>query len=230
VTVVRADFSVTAGDFTVRSVIEAGPGITVLFGPSGSGKSLTLATIAGIRRPASGVIQIGGSTVADASRGIHMRTQDRAVGVVFQDSLLLPHRSVVDNVAMAVRSGSRADRRVQAEDFLSLVGASHLSAASPGRLSGGERQRVALARALGGGATVLLLDEPFSALDFQTRASLRTVLRSVVDSTGVAALLVTHDSEDAAELADATVAFQHGATVPSVPGFDRPAMSRETQH
>lgn len=219
--IVEANVTVSAGDFTVASTILAGPGITVLFGSSGSGKSLTLSTIAGLRRPASGTVSIRGTVVADTTSRTHVRTQDRHVGMVFQDSLLLPHRSVLDNVTLAVRTGTRAQRRERAGELLAVVGASSLRAASPGRLSGGERQRIALARALAGDPFVLLLDEPFSALDHPTRNALRALVRDVVDKTGVATLLVTHDLDEAAMLADRTILFRDGTTMPSHAGFSR---------
>ncbi len=216
---IDAQFSVQAGEFSISVALRAQPGITVLFGPSGSGKSLTMATIAGIRRPNSGRVTINNRVVADASSGFHMRTQDRHLGVVFQDSLLLPHRSVVDNVALAVHEGNRTERRTQATELLNKVGASHLRDAAPMRLSGGERQRVALARALAGKPNALLLDEPFSALDYETRQTLRTLLRTLVDTTGIPTLLVTHDLDEAAQLADHTVMYADGATTALQPGF-----------
>lgn len=202
--------------------IRTEPGITVLFGPSGAGKSLTLATIAGLRRPDAGTVTINGRPVADASSGMHVRTQDRKVGVVFQDSLLLPHRNVRDNVALAVRVGTRAERRLEADRLLAAVGATGLADAAPTRLSGGERQRIALARALVGRPHLLLLDEPFSALDHTTRRTLRTLLRDLVASTGVATLVVTHDLDEAAELADHTIAYRDGTTGPLQSGFPFP--------
>ena len=219
--IVDADFSMVVGEFTVNVNFRANVGITVLFGPSGSGKSLTLATIAGLRRPTTGIVSILGTMVADSERKLHMRTQDRHVGMVFQDSLLLPHRSALDNVRLALRTGTRLQRDNAANDLLGQVGAVHLATASPSRLSGGERQRIALARALAGDPKVLLLDEPFSAVDHETRRMLRALLRSLVDTTEVPALLVTHDIDEAEELADQTVAFADGATMPASPGFPR---------
>ena len=222
--VLEASFTVRAGEFSLDADLRAPSGITVFFGSSGSGKSLTLATIAGLRRPDRGTVVIQGAKVADAATGFHMRTQDRRVGVVFQDSLLLPHRRVVDNVALAVRSGSKDERRMRALELLELTGASQLSQAWPGRLSGGERQRCALARAIAGDPRLLLLDEPFSALDYRTRRELRVVLRDLVRATGIPALLVTHDLDEAAELADHTIAFRQGRTEPIVVGFPSAAL------
>lgn len=223
----EAEFSVRAGEFEMRVEIRTEPGITVLFGPSGAGKSLTLATIAGLRRPDAGAVTINGLPVADASTGLHIRTQDRSVGVVFQDSLLLPHRNARDNVALAVRTGTRAERRREADRLLAAVGASGLAEAAPGRLSGGERQRIALARALAGRPHLLLLDEPFSALDHATRRTLRTLLRDLVTTTGVATLVVTHDLDEAAELADHTIVYREGTTGPLHVGFPFPQRPQE---
>jgi molybdate transport system ATP-binding protein len=216
---IDAQFSVRAGEFSISVALQTQQGITVLFGPSGSGKSLTLATLAGIRRPNTGRITINNRVVADAATGFHMRTQDRHLGVVFQDSLLLPHRSVLDNVALAVREGNRTERRHQATELLNDVGAAHLNDAAPQRLSGGERQRVALARALAGNPDALLLDEPFSALDYETRQALRQLLRTLVDTTGIPTLLVTHDLDEAAQLADRTILYADGSTSATQPGF-----------
>ncbi len=207
-----AAFALRVGEFAMDVEVRAAPGITVLFGPSGSGKSLTLATIAGLRRPAAGVISINGRTVADTAKRLHVRSQDRRVGMVFQDSLLLPHRSVRDNVALAVRERTRAERRARADELLASVGATALADAAPQRLSGGERQRIALARALAGAPDLLLLDEPFSALDHTTRRTLRALLRTLVDASGVTTLIVTHDLDEATELADRTIAFRDGTT------------------
>jgi molybdate transport system ATP-binding protein len=217
-----ARFAVRAGEFTVNVNFVAESGITVLFGPSGAGKSLTLATVAGLRRPDSGTVVINGNVVANSVGAIHTRTQDRNIGVVFQDSLLLPHRNVRDNVVLAVRSGTRTERHVRADELLALVGASPMADATPVRLSGGERQRIALARALAGNPALLLLDEPFSALDHATRRTLRTLLREVVNTTGVPTILVTHDLDEAAELADHTVFFAEGSTTGPHPGFPNP--------
>lgn len=192
----------------VSAAFIARPGITALVGPSGVGKSLTLACIAGLLRPVAGTITISGLVVADASAGRHVRTQHRPVAIVFQDAALLPHRSPLDNVALAVRE--RAGRRVVAEQWLHAVGAGGLATARTSRLSGGERQRVALARALAGSPEVLLLDEPFSALDDSARAELRRLVRAHVDALGITAVLVTHDRDDVDTLADAVVTLTPG--------------------
>jgi molybdate transport system ATP-binding protein len=140
---------VQAGNFSVRVNCDIPPGITAFFGPSGSGKSLTLSAIAGLLRPQTGSITWNGNALADATNKIHVPTQHRNVGMVFQQAALLPHRSAVDNVALAVRNGdSRSQRREIARTWLERVNAGHLANVNTTTLSGGEQQRVALARAL----------------------------------------------------------------------------------
>ncbi len=207
------DVVVRAGETQVAAAFWAAPGITVLSGPSGAGKSLTLAAVAGLLRPVAGRIELDGTVLAAPAAGVHVPTQQRRVGVVFQDGLLLPHRSVLDNVALAVRTGSRAERREQARAWLARVDAAGLADARPTRLSGGERQRVALARALAGAPRLLLLDEPLSALDAPTRSRLRRLVRDLVDETGVIALFVSHDATEVDELADRIVRYEPGRTV-----------------
>lgn len=211
--VLSVDFTSRGGMFAVKSQFEARVGITVLYGPSGSGKSVTLLTIAGLIRPESGTVVLAGRTVADVEQSVHVRTQDRGLGVVFQTAGLLPHRSPIDNVAVAVRGGTRASRRGAASHWLERVGAVHLADSPTTALSGGELQRIALARALAGEPNVLLLDEPFSSLDRDARASMRSLVKELTRRNGLTVLLVTHDLEDLTDLADEVVKFEPGRTV-----------------
>ncbi len=199
------------GEFELDVAFTVESGLSVLFGPSGAGKSLTLSLIAGLLRPDSGTIVIDGRVVTDCSRHLSVSTQGRRVGMVFQDGLLLPHRSVLDNVALAVRQASgRRARRAVARSWLERVGAADFTDRRPGSLSGGQRQRVALARALAGDPALLLLDEPLSALDLEVRRELRTLIRDVIVSSGIPAVLVTHDAEEAEVLGDVVIAYDHG--------------------
>jgi molybdate transport system ATP-binding protein len=199
------------GDFELDTSFTVDSGISVLFGPSGAGKSLTLSLIAGLIRPDTGTIVINGVVVTDCARREFVSTQERRVGMVFQDGLLLPHRSVLDNVALAVRqAGGRRARRDIARSWLELVGAEELAGRRPGSLSGGQRQRVALARSLAGEPAIVLMDEPLTALDSAVRREMRSLIRGVITSTGIAAVLVTHDLQEAEELADVVIDYADG--------------------
>lgn len=204
--------------FALDVRFEVPSGLTVLFGPSGAGKSLTLALVAGLRRADTGLVELSGRTLFDSEHAVDVPTRKRRVGFVFQDALLLPHRSVLDNVALAVRDQrSRGARRDRARALLEEVGAGELAGARPSTLSGGQRQRVALARALAGKPELLLLDEPLSALDDPTRERLRGLVRDVVASHRVPALFVTHDRDEAIELADSLVRLRDGRVEEVVP-------------
>ncbi len=183
--------------------------LVALLGPSGSGKTTLLRTIAGLELPDSGMIYFDGK---DASEG---RIQNRRVGFVFQHYALFKHMRVLDNIAYGLRARrknkpreSEIKRRVM--ELLDLVQLSGLERRFPAQLSGGQRQRVALARALAIEPSVLLLDEPFGALDARVRKDLRRWLREIHDRTGHTTLFVTHDQEEALELADRVVVMSKG--------------------
>jgi len=212
-TTLSVDVRVEVRDFTVEARLTAGAGFTALVGPSGSGKSLTLAAIAGTIRPVVGRIRHGDRVFADVAAGVHLRSQERRIGMVFQHAALLDHLSPLDNVMLAVREGDRAERRQRASSLLERVGASHRAASRTRTMSGGERQRVALARAMAGNPQILLLDEPFSSLDASTREQMRALVRELVDERKIIALLVTHDAGDVAVLGDRVVQYEPGRTV-----------------
>lgn len=211
--ILTLDIRVEVPNFGVDATFSAATGITVLSGPSGSGKSLTLAAIAGTLRPARGVIKVDDVVLADVEGGVHVRSQDRRLGVVYQHAALLDHRSPLDNVMLAVREGDEASRRSTALALLERVGAAGLARAKTRLLSGGERQRVALARAMAGTPRLLLLDEPFSSLDASSRAEMRGLLKSLVAEHRLIALVVTHDQADVDALADCVVVYEPGRTV-----------------
>ena len=199
------------GEFELDVAFTMDSGMSVLFGPSGAGKSLTLALIAGLIRPDTGTITINGNVVTDCARRVYVPTQDRRIGMVFQDGLLLPHRSVLDNVALAVRQASgRRARRAVARSWLERVGAEGFADRRPRSLSGGQRQRVALARGLAGDPALVLLDEPLSSLDSAVRRELGSVIREVIISSGVPAVLVTHDAKEAEQLGDVVISYNDG--------------------
>lgn len=205
---IELDVATTAGAFRLEAAFRADPGVTALSGPSGSGKSLTLATIAGLVRPERGVVHIDGRLVADAAHGIHVRSQDRSLGMVSQRRSLLPHRTALDNVALAMPSGRMRDRRREALEVLCRTHADHLAARTADSLSGGEQQRVALARAVARSPRGLLLDEPFSAVDRSTRQSLLELVAELVRDQRMAVVLVTHDLDHVANLAATVVRYR----------------------
>ena len=165
-----------------------------LVGPSGAGKTSVLRVIAGLARPDAGRVELDGETWVDVERGIFLSPERRRVGLVFQEYALFPHLSVRQNVAFGGRE--------RVDDLLERFRIAHLAASRPRELSGGERQRVALARALAREPRVLLLDEPLSALDAHTKATVRVELEELLRSLELPTLIVTHDYEDAAALAE----------------------------
>ena len=189
------DLDIPLRHFELRLGLEVGESETVaLVGPSGAGKTTVLRAIAGALRPRSGRIALGERVLFDRERRVNLPPEARRVGYVFQEYALFPHLSVRDNVAF----GGRA----RADGLLERLDIAHLADARPRRLSGGERQRVGLARALASEPEILLLDEPLSALDTHTRVEVRVALQGLLVELGLPALLVTHDFEDAAALAD----------------------------
>jgi sulfate transport system ATP-binding protein len=180
--------------------------LTALLGPSGGGKSTLLRIIAGLERADSGTVSIEG---VDATR---MAPQKRNVGFVFQHYAVFKHMSVAKNVAfgLEIRRKSRAEVRERVDELLKLVHLSQFADRLPSQLSGGQRQRMALARALAVQPKVLLLDEPFGALDAKVRKELRDWLRRLHDEVPVTTVFVTHDQEEAMEVADEIVVINDG--------------------
>jgi len=210
---VVAHVDISVRDFAVQVQCDVPRGVTAFTGPSGAGKSLTLAAIAGLVRPESGRIEINGECVFDRALDVHVRSQERGIGMVFQAPSLLDHRSPLDNVALAIPGHKKNMRRDLAMHWLQRVGAEHLVAKNTRKLSGGERQRISLARALVNGSTVLLLDEPFTALDRESRSSLRQLVVEIAESENLTAIVVTHDVEDIVAMATQVVLFEPGATL-----------------
>ncbi|HEY9782611.1 MAG TPA: sulfate ABC transporter ATP-binding protein [Leptolyngbyaceae cyanobacterium] len=177
-----------------------------LLGPSGSGKSTLLRAIAGLEPPDSGKIWISGKDVTYKS------VQDRQIGFVFQHYALFKHLTIRENIAfgLKIRKASQNRTKARVEELLELIQLAGLGDRYPSQLSGGQRQRVALARALAVEPQVLLLDEPFGALDAKVRKELRAWLRRLHDEVGVTAVLVTHDQEEAMEVSDEIVVMNKG--------------------
>jgi sulfate transport system ATP-binding protein len=197
------------GDFTALddvSVEIPSGSLTALLGPSGSGKSTLLRVIAGLERPDAGSVEIDGR---DAT---NLAPQRRGVGFVFQHYAAFKHMTVRENVAFGLKVARRpkAEIRARVEELLELVQLPGLADRYPSQLSGGQRQRMALARSLAVQPSVLLLDEPFGALDARVRKELRAWLRHLHDEVHVTTVFVTHDQEEAMEVADRIVVMNHG--------------------
>ncbi|WP_456788402.1 ABC transporter ATP-binding protein [Cellulomonas sp. P5_C5] len=207
---------VTRGAFTVDVDLRVAPGeVVAVLGPNGAGKSTLLSAVAGLTPVSAGRILLDGQVLDDAGSGTFLEPAHRPVGFVFQSYRLFPHLSVLDNVAFSprVRGAGRARSRAVAEDWLARLGLTELSGRRPADLSGGQAQRVALARALAGEPTLLLLDEPLSALDARTRLDVQTELRRHLSGFAGPCLVVTHDPLEALLLADRLVVLEHGRIV-----------------
>jgi molybdate transport system ATP-binding protein len=218
-----AEIRVTRGDFTLDAALSVVPGeVVALLGPNGAGKSTLLRALAGLLPVDSGRITLAGSTVDDPAARVFVPPERRPVGLVFQDYLLFPHLTVRANVEFGPRSagvGRRAAHR-SAGELLARFDLADLAGRRPGTLSGGQAQRVALARTLAARPAMLLLDEPLSALDAGTRATVRADLRHHLASFGGPALVVTHDAVEAMVLADRLVILESGRVVQDGPAAE----------
>lgn len=191
--------------FTVRQ-----PRVIALFGPSGSGKSSTLAALAGLLKPDHGKISLGGEMLTDTAGKIFVPPHRRRIGTVFQDSRLFPHLSVAGNLAFAVKRSRTALTKTERADLLHRLDITHLLQRRPAGLSGGETQRVALARALVGGPRLLALDEPMAALDSARRQEILPHFEALRDVGTTPILYISHQVEEVARLADDLVILEAG--------------------
>jgi molybdate transport system ATP-binding protein len=198
--------------------------IAALVGPSGSGKSTILRTIAGLWKPSEGVVAVGGQRWLDTRARINLPTHARRVGMVFQSYALFPHMTALGNVMAALGHLPAAERPARARALLSLVNLAGLEDRRQSALSGGQQQRVAVARALAREPAALLLDEPFSAVDRATRERLYREIGELRRVLNMPVLLVTHDIDEAARLADRMIVLHHGRTLQEGPPLE--VMSR----
>lgn len=194
--------------------------VVALYGPSGAGKSLTLQAIAGLLRPAAGHVRIGGRTLFDARRGIDLPAAERRVGYLFQNYALFSHLSVRENVAFGLTNWLRPRlsplNALRVDSLLESFGLAALARSRPGTLSGGQQQLVALARALACEPAVLLLDEPFAALNPMLRQDLRLELAQVCQRWQTPVVMITHDIDDVLALADVAFVIENGQAVREV--------------
>ena len=204
---------VTRASFTLDLRLEIAPGeVVALLGPNGAGKTTTLRALAGLVPLTAGFVRLDGEVLEEPATGLRLPPERRELGVVFQDYLLFPHLSAVENVAFGLRARRvpRREAHARARVFLDRFGLAELAEAKPRQLSGGQAQRVALARALAAEPRCLLLDEPLAALDAATRADVRADLRHRLEAYDGSCLLVTHDPLDAMVLADRLVVLEGG--------------------
>ena len=201
------------GGFVLDTAFDAPPGVTILFGASGSGKTLTLRTIAGLLRPDSGHIRLAELTLFDSSRRIDLPIRLRGVGYVFQNLALFPHLSALGNVEFPLSQVPRAERRARALSLLERLGISHTAGRLPRHISGGEAQRVALARALAAAPRLLLLDEPLSALDEPVKLELISDLKALGRELRLPIIYVTHSRDEALALGERVLIYERGRIV-----------------
>jgi len=211
--VLDAHVQVPIGELALDVALTAADGETVaVLGPNGAGKTTLLRTLAGLVPLEGGHVMVDGAVLDDPAQDVYVVPERRSVGMMFQEYLLFPHLSVLENVAFPLRSRGvdRTEARRRASEWLGRVGLADRERAKPADLSGGQRQRVALARALVAEPAMLLLDEPLAALDVGTRTELRRDLRAHLSSFPGVRVLVTHDLLDAVALADRLVVLEQG--------------------
>jgi molybdate transport system ATP-binding protein len=204
----------TLPGFTLDACWESSSNVVVLYGRSGAGKTLTLRCIAGLERPDRGRIRIGERLLFDSDAGVDVPSHRRHVGFVFQGYSLFPHLTVRENVLFGF-PGPRAERERALGELLSLCQLRGLEGRYPREISGGQRQRVAIARALASDPAVLLLDEPFAALDPETRDDVLLELQAILARTRVPTVLVTHDAVEAEALGQDLIVMKDGAALAS---------------
>lgn len=199
-------------DLDVQLAVPPGQ-ILAITGPSGAGKTSLLRCIAGLVTPVRGRVCFDDTCWFDSVQAIHVPVRDRSIGFVFQDYGLFPNMTARGNIRFALSAIPRSERRAEADRLLASVGLLTLADQRPAKLSGGQRQRLALVRALARRPRLLMLDEPLSALDAETREAMRQMLLAVVGRELLCVLMVSHDADDVQRLADRVVRIERGRVV-----------------
>lgn len=207
---IRFDCRLERPGFRFDVAFEAGPGVTALFGASGSGKSTAIRLLAGLERPDDGSISFFGEPVTDTSRAIFVAAHRRRVGLVFQDALLLPHLSVEANLHYGRWFTPHRERRLEPTPVIAALGIGHLLSRRPGSLSGGERQRVAIGRAMMASPRMLLMDEPLASLDEARKQEILPFIERLRDEFGIPIIYVSHSVEEVMRLAARVVRLEGG--------------------
>lgn len=216
---IRKHYPAGAGSsaFTLDIDFESAAGVTVLFGPSGAGKTLTLDCIAGFVRPAEGTIRLGETLLFDGATAVNLPPRQRDCGYVFQNYALFPHRTLRQNLEFAAERLPRLERHRRINEMLELFRLGEVAGRRPHELSGGQKQRCSIARALLASPRLILLDEPARGLDLPLRLELYSVLRQVRQDFGTPVLLVTHDLDECFELGEEMVVLSEGRVAQTGP-------------
>jgi molybdate transport system ATP-binding protein len=212
-------FPSTRGGFTLKVDINFREERLALFGPSGSGKTLTLHAIAGLFHPREGYMEINGRVLFDSGSKLHVPARKRKLGYLFQDYAIFPHLTVRQNIAFAFTGplgGIHRKNRLKVDEMLDIFELRALAEHYPAHISGGQKQRVALARALVTEPDMLLLDEPFSALDPLLRARIRGQCAKILAQINIPSIIITHDPEDVIAFADMVSFYENGSNSPGV--------------
>ena len=197
--------------FSLDVAWKTGNELAVLFGFSGAGKTMTLQMIAGLMKPDEGIVSLDGKIFFSGMEGINVPPYQRSFGYVFQDLALFPHMTVIKNIFYGAKNVPEPERRTRAERIIEAFRLNGIEDRLPSEISGGQKQRVAFARALIKQPDMLLLDEPFSALDYPLRREMRQFLQGVRSDFNIPVVLVTHDLGEATMLADTMIVYTHGS-------------------
>jgi molybdate transport system ATP-binding protein len=214
---IRVDVALTLGSFDLDVAFGNDAGITALFGPSGSGKSMTINLIAGLARPDRGSIVLDGRTLVDTEARVFVPSYRRRIGLVFQDAQLFPHLSVRQNLLFGRWFAPKSERSIAFNVVVERLGIGHLLKRKPALLSGGEKQRVAIGRALLASPKLLLMDEPLASLDTERKLEILPLIERLRDEFAIPIVYVSHAIEEVARLAAQVVVLDHGRVVATGP-------------